>query len=200
MKYVLLLALLSSCYLGREVSYYSKKGNEIEFHSDYWSIPTNSINDIEIVVRTGSEYKNFFYHISSNEISISVDIKNSSKNNITKIESLSDLKIILEYDSINVEKNITQFCQNYKKNKNGKYILRNASGGVDYILNNEENYQKKIRYGFEKNIIDYISFDSRIELKYLPEELNVTILIKGKKYKFKNLKKNVQYGMYFYHI
>lgn len=196
MKYIILLILLSSCYLEREVSYYCKNENEIELNSDYYSIPTNSINDIEILVRVTSKYKNFFYHIPSNDIYIYVNIKTSNKNNISTIESISDLKIILEYDSINVEENVSKFMQNYKKNKKGKYYLN----GFDYILKNEEYYLKKIRYGFEKNIIDYISFHSKIELKYLPEELNVKILIKGVEYKFKDLKKKINYEMYFYHI
>lgn len=201
MKYILLLILLSSCYLSQEIDYYSKNYNEIENNSDYYSIPTNSKSNIEIVVRTGNKNKNFFYHIPSNDISISVDIKNSSKNNISTIESISDLKIILEYDSKKVEKNVTDFIQHYKKNKNGKGYLNEAIEGIESIIYRDDEYNnKKVRYGFEKNIIDYISFQNRIDLNYLPEELSVTILIKGVEYKFKDLKKKINYGMYFYHI
>jgi len=196
MKYfIIILLLLNSCYLSRDAKYFSIKNKKLT---------SNTINDIKVDLKLFQHSGIPFYQYPSNKIYLVVSILDTKKNNLSSIVKTSDIKIKIEYDSLEVKDSIRVISMYYKNVKHIKYGVTGKISGTEIggynVFGNSEIDSDKLRYAFEDKIVKIIKFNEWYELKYIPEELNFTIIIKDKEYKFKKLRKFEFYSFKIYHI
>jgi len=200
MKYIIIILLvlfLNSCYLSRDARYFRIKNKKIT---------SINKNDINLRLYLGGNDEIPFYKYPSNKLLLRIYIPVTKNNNISDIESVSDIKIKIEYDSVITIDNASYLYVFYKKHgKHNIYDFKNnvietITGGREWIYKETKADSSKIIDGFKNNTIESIDFDQWVELKYIPEELNFTIIIKDKEYKFEKLRKFEFYSFKIYHI